>query len=126
MGRDKLLGPGFDGSFDTFLAVNPPGLCDDGDVDEAEEVEVNDKALDVLFGCFLRVEGVGDDWELGCVDGLACGVAEEVECEGQEAGEVVALFDRVDVVILDLVGLEALVKYTLSPDSTYGGLEMIE
>lgn len=43
---------------------------------------MNRKALDVLFGRFLRVERVGDDRELGCVNGLAGGVAEEVEREG--------------------------------------------
>jgi hypothetical protein len=49
---------------------------------------------------------VGCDIESRYVNGLVVRVAEEVECEVEEAGEVVAFFDVIDVVVLDFEGLK--------------------
>jgi len=102
--RDVLRRPGLDGQRGLAAAdVEVVGLDEAGEVGEGEVEEVGEEVLDVALGVVFEVGLVGLDVEFGGVDGFAAGVAEEVEAEVEEAGEVGAVFELVDVVALDFV-----------------------
>lgn len=67
---------------------------------------MDQKPLCVFLGALFRVEGVFLDLEFGGVDGLAFGVAEEVECKVEEADYIAAFFEVLDVGRFDFEGLQ--------------------